>query len=164
VLEALDLVGLAEHARRFPHQMSGGEQQRAAIARAIVRSPHLLIADEPTANLPPDASWQIIQLLAEINRRGVTTVVSTHDRDVVNGLQRRVVELEDGRIVRDQRYGRFTPEDAAPLDGQTSALYPVVAPSGPSVLAGAQPAARTRATARGQGSAVGGHTTAPRPA
>src|SRR5919109_167387 len=72
VMEALDLVGLAAHARRFPNQLSGGEQQRTAIARAIVRSPQLLIADEPTANLPPDASWQLIQLLAEINRRGVT--------------------------------------------------------------------------------------------
>src|SRR6266542_549197 len=108
VMEALELVGLQGHARRFPHQISGGEQQRAAIARAIVRSPQLLIADEPTANLPPDASWQIVQLLAEINRRGVTVLVATHDREVVDGTRRRVVELSGGRIVRDQRYGTFT--------------------------------------------------------
>jgi cell division transport system ATP-binding protein len=108
-LEALELVGLVDHARRFPYQLSGGEQQRVAIARAIVRSPQILIADEPTANLPPDASWQIVQLLAEINRRGVTTLVATHDREVVDGLRRRVVELEGGHVVRDQRFGRFTP-------------------------------------------------------
>ena len=107
VAEALELVGLKEHAQRFPRQLSGGEQQRAAIARAIVRSPQILIADEPTANLPPDASWQIVQLLADINRRGVTTLVATHDRDVVDGLKRRVVELQAGRVVRDERYGSF---------------------------------------------------------
>jgi cell division transport system ATP-binding protein len=123
VHEALELVGLADHARRFPYQLSGGEQQRAAIARAIVRSPRLLIADEPTANLPPDASWEIVQVLADINRRGVTTLVATHDRDVVDRMQRRVVELAAGRVVRDERYGRFTPaangaDPAASLGGQ----------------------------------------------
>ena len=107
VNEALGQVGLLSHARRFPSQLSGGEQQRAAIARAIVRSPHILIADEPTANLPPDAAWQIVQLLAEINRRGVTTLVATHDRAVVDRLKRRVVELQDGRVTRDQRFGSF---------------------------------------------------------
>ena len=112
VMEALDLVGLGNHARRFPAQISGGEQQRAAIARAIVRSPQLLIADEPTANLPPDASWEIMQLLGEINRRGVTVVVATHDSAVVDRTKRRVVELTEGRVVRDQRYGRFTPHGA----------------------------------------------------
>jgi cell division transport system ATP-binding protein len=137
VREALELVGLAEQARRFPAQISGGEQQRAAIARAIVRSPQLLVADEPTANLPPDASWEVVQLLGEINRRGVTVIVATHDRDVVDRTKRRVVELAEGRIVRDQRFGRFTPLVAA---GQRapettgSTLYPVLPPSGPSVL------------------------------
>ena len=134
VMEALELVGLAQQVRRFPHQLSGGEQQRAAIARAIVRSPQLLIADEPTANLPPDASWQIVQLLGEINRRGVTTIVATHDQEVVDRLRRRVVEMAHGRIVRDQRYGSFTPGGAAL--SSSSALYPVVPPAGPSVLAG----------------------------
>jgi len=137
VEEALQLVGLEAHARRFPHQISGGEQQRAAIARAIVRSPQLLIADEPTANLPPDASWQIIQLLAEINRRGGTVLVATHDREVVDGTRRRVVELSAGRIVRDQRYGTFTPGSASasgsvgtdmPVGGRTSPPFPLSDP------------------------------------
>ncbi|MGH2354638.1 MAG: cell division ATP-binding protein FtsE, partial [Chloroflexota bacterium] len=140
VMEALDLVGLAGHARRFPQQISGGEQQRAAIARAIVRSPQLLIADEPTANLPPDASWQVVQLLGEINRRGVTVLVATHDRDVVDRTKRRVVELADGRVVRDQRHGRFAPlavaAGAAAADG-SSTLYPVLPAAGPGVLDGA---------------------------
>ena len=148
VMEALDLVGLTAHARRFPSQISGGEQQRAAIARAIVRSPHILLADEPTANLPPDASWQIIQLLAEVNRRGVTTLVATHDRDVVDGMKRRVVEVADGRIVRDQRYGTFTPggtsvtTSSALLPALTStsssSAFPVLPAAGPSVLSGPQ--------------------------
>ena len=128
---ALDQVRLTAHARRFPRQLSGGEQQRAAIARAIVRSPQILIADEPTANLPPDASWQIVQLLADINRSGVTTLVATHDRDVVDGLKRRVVELEGGRLVRDQRYGTFGAVGGAPAESQavplaSSAYWPVV--------------------------------------
>ncbi|MGI8424532.1 MAG: cell division ATP-binding protein FtsE [Chloroflexota bacterium] len=128
VVAALDQVSLLEHARRFPRQLSGGEQQRAAIARAIVRSPQILIADEPTANLPPDASWQIVQLLADINRGGVTTLVATHDRDVVDGLKRRVVELQAGRLVRDQRHGSFGAVAAAsPLTRTSSSTYwPVV--------------------------------------
>jgi cell division transport system ATP-binding protein len=143
VMEALDLVGLSDHARRFPNQLSGGEQQRCAIARAIVRAPHLLIADEPTANLPPNASWEIVQLLAEINRRGVTVLLATHDQEIVDGMKRRVVELADGQIVRDQRYGRFTPAQAAQRTaatdtGSTSALHPIVPAAGPSVLGGRQ--------------------------
>jgi cell division transport system ATP-binding protein len=138
VMEALDLVGLSAHGQRFPSEVSGGEQQRAAIARAIVRSPYILLADEPTANLPPDASWQVIQLLAEINRRGVTTLVATHDRDVVDGMKRRVVEAADGRIVRDQRFGTFTPFGAGattssalwPTSSSTS--FPVGPPNSPS--------------------------------
>jgi cell division transport system ATP-binding protein len=130
VMEALDLVKLTDHARRFPRQLSGGEQQRAAIARAIVRSPQILIADEPTANLPPDASWQIVQLLADINRRGVTTLVATHDRDVVDGLKRRVVELQGGRVVRDQRFGSFgtlmAPATAPTSPTPASTLWPAV--------------------------------------
>ena len=140
VAEALELVGLQHHAKRFPHQVSGGEQQRAAIARAIVRSPQLLIADEPTANLPPDVSWQIIQLLAEINRRGVTVVVATHDQAVVDATRRRVVELSAGRIVRDQHYGTFLPgyggaAGGASTTSNSTALHPIVPPAGPSVLA-----------------------------
>ena len=120
VADALELVGIAPLADQFPHQLSGGEQQRAAIARAIVRSPSLLLADEPTANLPPDSSWQIVQLLADINRRGVTVVMATHDREVVNRIRRRVVELEGGMITRDDRYGKFEPGN------ETSGPFPVV--------------------------------------
>ncbi|CAA9281092.1 MAG: Cell division transporter, ATP-binding protein FtsE [uncultured Chloroflexi bacterium] len=143
VMEALELVGLTGDARRFPRQLSGGEQQRAAIARAIVRSPQILIADEPTANLPPDASWQIVQLLADINRRGVTTLVATHDRDVVNGLKRRVVELAGGHLVRDERHGAFGSSAAyqavpaartgAATVASVSGAFPVLSP----VLVGA---------------------------
>lgn len=132
VMEALDLVGLASDARRFPTQLSGGQQQRVAIARAIVRSPQLLIADEPTANLPPDASWQTIQLLTEINRRHVTVLVATHDQSVVDGMHRRVVEMANGQIVRDQRNGRFDAGTAVSISSST--LYPVLSPSGPAVL------------------------------
>jgi energy-coupling factor transporter ATP-binding protein EcfA2 len=93
-----------------------------------VRSPQLLIADEPTANLPPDASWEIMQLLGEINRRGVTVVVATHDSAVVDRTKRRVVELTEGRVVRDQRYGRFTPHGAT--NGAPSGAHPNGAPPG----------------------------------
>lgn len=132
VADALDLVGIAAHARRFPHQLSGGEQQRAAIARAIVRSPSLLLADEPTASLPPDSSWQVVQLLAEINRRGVTVVIATHDREVVDRMRRRVVELEGGVVTRDDRYGRFEPGI------ESSGSWPVVAgnPGSPTARTG----------------------------
>jgi cell division transport system ATP-binding protein len=157
VMEALALVGLSGHAKRFPRQLSGGEQQRAAIARAIVRSPQILIADEPTANLPPDASWQVIQLLADINRRGVTTLVATHDRDVVDGLKRRVVELAGGRIVRDQRHGLFTPGQRS---ASSSTLLPVVPPVGPSVLAPAAEPPEERA----RGAVFGTLAVAPVPA
>jgi cell division transport system ATP-binding protein len=129
---ALEQVKLTDHARRFPRQLSGGGQERAAIARAIVRPPQILIADEPTANLPPDASWQIVQLLADINRSGVTTLVATHDRDVVDGLKRRVVELQAGKLVRDQRYGSFGAAAAVVSGGasavptSSSAFWPIV--------------------------------------
>lgn len=107
VWEALDVVGLLRHAERYPAQLSGGEAQRAAIARGIVRQPPLLLADEPTANLPPDTAWQILEVLDQINCRGVTTLIATHDNDVVDAMRRRVVELNAGRIVRDERGGRF---------------------------------------------------------
>lgn len=107
VMEALEQVELENHARRLPGELSGGEQQRTAIARAIVRRPAILIADEPTANLPPRTGWQIMGLLREITARGVTSLIATHDRDVVDGMRRRVVELADGRIVRDERTGTY---------------------------------------------------------
>jgi len=102
VVRALALVGLTEQARQRPHQLSGGEQQRTAIARAMVHDPALIIADEPTGNLDPLISWEIIQLLLRINAMGTTVLMATHDAEVVTALRRRVVALEDGRVVRDE--------------------------------------------------------------
>jgi cell division transport system ATP-binding protein len=102
VTRALALVGLTEQARQRPDQLSGGEMQRTAIARAMVHDPRLIIADEPTGNLDPLISWEIIQLLLRINEMGTTVLMATHDAEVVTALRRRVVALEDGRIVRDE--------------------------------------------------------------
>ncbi len=102
VARALALVGLTEQARQRPDQLSGGEQQRTAIARAMVHDPRLIIADEPTGNLDPLISWEIIQLLLRINEMGTTVMMATHDAEVVTALRRRVVALEDGRVVRDE--------------------------------------------------------------
>jgi cell division transport system ATP-binding protein len=99
---ALALVGLTEQARQRPEELSGGEMQRTAIARAMVHDPRLIIADEPTGNLDPLISWEIIQLLLRINELGTTVLMATHDAEVVTALRRRVVALEDGRIVRDE--------------------------------------------------------------
>ncbi len=102
VERALALVGLTEQAKQRPNQLSGGEQQRTAIARAMVHDPRLIIADEPTGNLDPLISWEIIQLLLRINELGTTVLMATHDAEVVTALRRRVVALEDGRVVRDE--------------------------------------------------------------
>ena len=99
---ALRIVGLARLADRYPSELSGGEQQRTAIARAIVGDPELLIADEPTGNLDPLISWEIMELLMDINRLGVTVLVATHDSDIVTTLRRRVIGLEGGRLIRDE--------------------------------------------------------------
>jgi cell division transport system ATP-binding protein len=99
---ALRVVGLTGQADQLPNQLSGGEQQRTAIARALVHSPRLFIADEPTGNLDPLISWEIIQLLLRINEMGVTVLMATHNAEVVTAVRKRVVALEDGRIVRDQ--------------------------------------------------------------
>src|SRR3970282_1198236 len=96
----LALVGLEDQAEQLPAQLSGGEQQRAGIARALVHDPALLIADEPTGNLDPGAGWEIVQLLLEINALGTTLVVATHNQEIVTALRRRVVALEQGRVVR----------------------------------------------------------------
>ena len=101
----LDMVGLASKAKLFPHQLSGGEKQRVAIARALVNNPHILIADEPTGNLDPSVSWDIIQLLSKINGWGTTILMATHASDVVNSMQKRVIALEDGKIIRDSKGG-----------------------------------------------------------
>mgnify|MGYP001260921601 CR=1 FL=1 len=102
VPETLDLVGLTGKDKRFPHQLSAGEQQRVAIARAVVNKPAILLADEPTGNLDPATSLDIVMLLDRIHRANTTVVMATHDHDVVNALRKRVVELKDGSIVRDQ--------------------------------------------------------------
>jgi cell division transport system ATP-binding protein len=107
----LSLVGLTAQARQIPSQLSGGEQQRTAIARALVHDPRVIIADEPTGNLDPLISWEIIQLLLRINEMGVTVLMATHDSDVVTALRRRVVALEDGRVVRDEVGGAYHRED-----------------------------------------------------
>ncbi|HEX8939939.1 MAG TPA: cell division ATP-binding protein FtsE [Candidatus Limnocylindrales bacterium] len=107
----LRLVGLAAQARQVPTQLSGGEQQRTAIARALVHDPRLIIADEPTGNLDPLISWEIIQLLLRINEMGVTVLMATHNAEVVTALRKRVVALEDGRVVRDEVGGAYHRED-----------------------------------------------------
>jgi cell division transport system ATP-binding protein len=107
VPEVLDLVGLAGKEERRPEELSGGEQQRVGIARAFVNHPMILIADEPTGNLDPTTSVGIMKLLDRINRTGTTVVMATHDDDVVDQMRRRVVELEDGRVVRDQSRGVY---------------------------------------------------------
>jgi len=107
VLRALDLVGLADRADALPDQLSGGEQQRASIARAIVNDPPLLLADEPTGNLDPTSSWEIMQVLSRINLRGTTVIVTTHNKTIVDILRRRVVQLAGGRVVRDQPRGLY---------------------------------------------------------
>jgi cell division transport system ATP-binding protein len=107
VPEVLDLVGLAGKERRFPHELSGGEQQRVAIARAFVNRPAILLADEPTGNLDPTTSVGIMRLLDRINRTGTTILMATHDDEIVDQMRKRVVELEDGQLVRDQDRGVY---------------------------------------------------------
>ncbi len=107
----LALVGLTAQARQVPAQLSGGEQQRTAIARALVHDPRLIIADEPTGNLDPLISWEILQLLLRINELGVTVLMATHNAEVVTALRRRVVALEEGRIIRDEVGGAYHRED-----------------------------------------------------
>jgi cell division transport system ATP-binding protein len=106
-LQALEMVGLGDRAEAFPWQLSGGEQQRVSIARALVNHPPLLLADEPTGNLDPRTSWEIIQLLSRISLRGTTVVVATHNKMIVDILRKRVVELADGTVVRDENYGLY---------------------------------------------------------
>ncbi len=103
VMETLELVKMNDYRDRFPYQLSGGEQQRVAIARAIVHKPPVLVADEPTGNLDPDTAAETVQLLVQINALGTTLLMATHNRDLVDTMQRRVVALEAGRIVRDEQ-------------------------------------------------------------
>lgn len=107
VLNVLDLVGLRHRSDAYPNELSGGEQQRIAIARAIVNDPLLVIADEPTGNLDPETSWDIMEIFKEINATGTTIVMATHDKEVVDAMGKRVIAIEKGRIVRDEHEGVY---------------------------------------------------------
>jgi len=107
VMEALELVGLKNKVRQYPNQLSGGEQQRVVIARAIVNNPKLLICDEPTGNLDPDTSMGIMKVLEDINQMGTTIVMTTHNRDIVNNMKKRVIVLDSGKIVKDYERGKY---------------------------------------------------------
>ncbi len=110
VPNVLSLVGLLEKANAYPDQLSGGEQQRIAVARAIVNKPSVLIADEPTGNLDPDTAWEIMSLLNDINRRGTTVVVATHAKDIVDKMQKRVIAIEKGNVYSDIKKGVYINE------------------------------------------------------
>lgn len=103
----LEMVGLKEKADAYPSELSGGEQQRVAIARALVNRPTILLADEPTGNLDPQTAWDIMMLLQEINKTGTTVVVVTHNNDIVDVMQKRVITLEDGSLIRDEKKGGY---------------------------------------------------------
>lgn len=108
VLKALDLVGLKSRTKSYPDQLSGGEQQRVAIARAIVNSPKLLICDEPTGNLDPDTSLEIMKVIEKINDLGTTIVMATHDREMVDKMKKRVILLDNGKLVKDYEKGSYS--------------------------------------------------------
>jgi len=110
-LEVLELVGLGQKASSLPTQLSGGEQQRVAIARAIVNNPSVIIADEPTGNLDPETSWDIMRLMEEINFRGTTIVMATHNKEIVNTMRKRVIAIENGMIARDEMRGEYGYDD-----------------------------------------------------
>jgi cell division transport system ATP-binding protein len=107
VPQVLDMVGLSDKLANFPHQLSGGERQRVAIARAMVHRPEVIIADEPTGNLDPFHTWEIINLLQKINQLGTTLILATHDKEIINGLERRVITLDHGRLIRDEEKGKY---------------------------------------------------------
>jgi cell division transport system ATP-binding protein len=107
----LGLVGLSNKAKAYPNQLSGGEQQRVALARALVNNPVLLVADEPTGNLDPETSWDIMKLLSEVNQMGTTVVVATHEKNIVDSMKKRVIALSKGEIIRDQEKGQYEDED-----------------------------------------------------
>ena len=103
----LSLVGLSNKAKVYPEELSGGEQQRVALARALVNNPSMIIADEPTGNLDPETAWEIMTLLNEINMRGTTVVIATHAKDIVDAMKKRVIEIDKGIIVRDDKKGGY---------------------------------------------------------
>ena len=119
----LDIVGLREKYKNFPSQLSGGEQQRVAIARAIVNDPRIVIADEPTGNLDPETSWDIMDIFQRINAAGTTIVMATHDKTIVDQMQRRVIAIEKGRITRDEARGVYS-ENQPELQSPYNKFFP----------------------------------------
>lgn len=107
VPQVLEMVGLKDKMYNFPKELSGGEKQRVAIARAMVNHPDVIIADEPTGNLDPLNTWEIIKLLLEINKLGTTVLLATHSKEIINSLSNRVISLEDGRLIRDEEKGKY---------------------------------------------------------
>lgn len=107
VPQVLSLMGISSKAKKYPHELSAGEQQRVAIARAVINNPTVLIADEPTGNLDPDTAWEIMQLLDQINRRGTTILMVTHAKDIVDKMGKRVIAIDKGKIVRDDTGGTY---------------------------------------------------------
>lgn len=107
VPKMLSLVGLTDKYKAYPNELSGGQQQRVALARALVNNPVLLLADEPTGNLDPKNSWEIMSLLEDINKRGTTVVVVTHNQEIVDKMQKRVITLKNGRVISDEEKGRY---------------------------------------------------------
>lgn len=134
VPDALQTVGLDGKAQRYPHELSGGEQQRVAIARAVVNKPAIMLADEPTGNLDPETSAGIMALLERINANGTTVIMATHDAGIVDRLQRRVIEVIGGRIVRDERGGGYKTQ-ATPVVSQGFGLPAPAAPVTPATPA-----------------------------
>lgn len=108
VKASLDLTGLSEYAHEYVNDLSGGERQRVSIARAIINTPPILLADEPTGNLDPENSWEIMRLLTKINSRGTTIIVSTHNKQIVDAMKRRVITMEKGNIIQDQEQGVYS--------------------------------------------------------
>lgn len=107
VPQILDMVGLMERTHNFPHELSGGEKQRVAIARAMINRPAVIVADEPTGNLDPVNTWEIIKLLLKINELGTTIILATHSKDIINTLGKRVISMENGKVIRDEKHGRY---------------------------------------------------------
>jgi cell division transport system ATP-binding protein len=111
VHQILELVGIAEHSQKYPVQLSGGELQRAAIARALIFGPEILLADEPTGNLDTTTSWEIVKLLQDINKAGTTVIMATHNLEVVNSLNKRTITLENGKLVKDEKKAEESPKE-----------------------------------------------------
>ena len=123
VPQMLELVGIPNEGDKYPHEISIGEQQRVAVARAIVNNPSVIIADEPTGNLDPDTGWEIMRLLEQINRRGTTVIMVTHSKDIVNAMGKRVIAIRHGHIIRDEKSGFYHPDDDGLVPGKDDEVF-----------------------------------------